>query len=431
MGMIVVIFSIGAGPARAAITISNGATRNLSCVAAQCVPTASDAVLNVHDLEALLATGDLSISTTGNGIEAGDVLVTANVKWPGGATLAFVAHNSVSVRAAITVRSGGGLSIATNNVGTGDLSFGAKGTINLNNVSSKFTLNGQAYALAGDIGALASLTAAKPDGHFALANDFSLTTAYSAAPLSTDFKGTLEGLGHVIDNLEITSTDSYMGLFAVISHRAVVRDLKLSGVNIYSSNPDNSYAGALAGMSQGTIEHVQAEGMIGSNFWVRGGGIVGLSYGSIRQSFTNMYVWAGVNSELGGIAGNAHGPVTDCYALGKVNGGDNAFIGGLIGYSLANVRTSYATGLVEGGHDAVVGGFEGAQPAKRVSRSYWDITTSGTQKSGGEGDIPGVTGLTTEQLRSGLPKGLDPAIWAEDQEVNGGLPYLIANPPEE
>jgi len=40
-----------------------------------------------------------------------------------------------------------------------------------------------------------------------------------------------------------------------------------------------------------------------------------------------------------------------------------------------------------------------------------------------------VTGLTTAQLKSGLPPGFDPHVWAEDKRINHGLPYLIANPP--
>jgi hypothetical protein len=40
-----------------------------------------------------------------------------------------------------------------------------------------------------------------------------------------------------------------------------------------------------------------------------------------------------------------------------------------------------------------------------------------------------VTGLTSQQLKSGLPAGFDPCIWAEDKKINNGFPYLIANPP--
>jgi hypothetical protein len=46
-----------------------------------------------------------------------------------------------------------------------------------------------------------------------------------------------------------------------------------------------------------------------------------------------------------------------------------------------------------------------------------------------EGSPAGVTGLTAEQLQAGLPTGFSPKIWAENPKINGGLPYLIANPP--
>jgi hypothetical protein len=85
-------------------------------------------------------------------------------------------------------------------------------------------------------------------------------------------------------------------------------------------------------------------------------------------------------------------------------------------------RRSDLGGLV--GFDGTTNGF---------SHCYWDTTTSGIGKlSQGAGNIrhdPGIRGLTTEQFQSGLPKGFDPKIWAEDSKINNGLPYLIANPP--
>lgn len=56
-------------------------------------------------------------------------------------------------------------------------------------------------------------------------------------------------------------------------------------------------------------------------------------------------------------------------------------------------------------------------------------TTSGTNVGVGKGSSAGVKGMTTSQLQSGLPAGFDPAIWAETTGNNGGLPYLLANPP--
>jgi hypothetical protein len=64
-----------------------------------------------------------------------------------------------------------------------------------------------------------------------------------------------------------------------------------------------------------------------------------------------------------------------------------------------------------------------------TSDAYWDTKTSGTDVAVGEGSSNGITGRTTKQLKSGLPAGFDPTVWAEDKKINHGFPYLIANPP--
>jgi len=58
------------------------------------------------------------------------------------------------------------------------------------------------------------------------------------------------------------------------------------------------------------------------------------------------------------------------------------------------------------------------------------MTTSGTNQGTGGGNVSGITGLTTQQLQAGLPKGFTKKTWAENAKVNNGLPYLIDNPPE-
>ena len=40
-----------------------------------------------------------------------------------------------------------------------------------------------------------------------------------------------------------------------------------------------------------------------------------------------------------------------------------------------------------------------------------------------------MNGLTTQQLQSALPTGIDPAIWGDEPNINNGYPYLLANPP--
>jgi len=65
--------------------------------------------------------------------------------------------------------------------------------------------------------------------------------------------------------------------------------------------------------------------------------------------------------------------------------------------------------------------------------TYWDTDTSGvTDLSEGSGNIPdepGISGLTSQQLKSGLPAGFDPAVWREKRRINRHFPYLVLNPP--
>ncbi|HEX4158001.1 MAG TPA: GLUG motif-containing protein, partial [Rhizomicrobium sp.] len=121
-------------------------------------------------------------------------------------------------------------------------------------------------------------------------------------------------------------------------------------------------------------------------------------------------------------------------------GGAQSQVGGLVGTNgdandpPGTIETSYSTGAVAGGKRSNVGGFAGiaykARKYDAIRQSYWDTTTSGTDRGTGKGDRKGIAGLTTEQLQSGLPDGFDPKIWAENPKINNGLPYLINNPPE-
>ena len=97
------------------------------------------------------------------------------------------------------------------------------------------------------------------------------------------------------------------------------------------------------------------------------------------------------------------------------------------------MSVAYSIGAVLKG--GTVGGFIGSDDnANDLASTYWDTTTSGITNLGrGAGNIkndPGITGLTDAQLKSGLPAGFDPAIWAQSPNINNGYPYLLDNPPQ-
>ena len=175
------------------------------------------------------------------------------------------------------------------------------------------------------------------------------------------------------------------------------------------------------------------------------GGLVGDNIAVVTFSFATGSVTGGPGSAVGGVIGvdgleqDSDLRVVDCYGTGAANGGNGSNVGGFIGlqgksYALHAIASSYSTGVPTARKGALVdyiGGFAGEDDSNNaIVNSYWDTSTSRKGKAtGNRGNEPGLKGLTTTRLRSGLPHGLNPKIWAESANINNGLPYLIANPP--
>src|SRR5580700_9177352 len=86
-GLAVAGSALFTGAAQADVTISSAATENMTCSGGVCAPTATDAVLNVGDLENLLAAGGVTVTTTGSGVQADNLDVNAALSWSSTATL--------------------------------------------------------------------------------------------------------------------------------------------------------------------------------------------------------------------------------------------------------------------------------------------------------------------------------------------------------
>jgi len=122
------------------------------------------------------------------------------------------------------------------------------------------------------------------------------------------------------------------------------------------------------------------------------------------------------------------GSATNSYALGAVHGGAESFVGGLMEQG-TNTSAAYSTGAVGGTSGVTLGGFVGAYDGNFDS-DVWDVTTSGQNSGCGSGSCSGIAGVTDAQLKSELPNGFDPKIWAQSSNINNGYPYLRANPPK-
>jgi len=471
----------------AAVNISSAPTRNVVCSAGACSPTAKGAILNVTDLENLLAASDVTVNT---GSGAVTIEITAPLAWASTHRLTLNANFNVSVKSVVAVEGTAGLTVNYSN--GGDFLFFPGGKIDFWDTSSSLIVNGASYVLVTDLATLASDVAANPSGLYAFAKDYDAGPdgTYQNGITNFGFGGLLEGLGHTVSNLSIQGgAVTAVGMFQQTVSGVAIRDLSLENVSIQAgagsvgafvgqggTNFVNvSSSGSISGGTDvggligqltngGNITRSHSSAAVDGGFAQTAGGLAGRASGAILHSYDTGHVTGGPKGLIGGLAGTLNGnmvqsystatvgshgsvniggllgalsqdsTVTDSYAMGQVTAGHFSRIGGLIGTSSAGtVSTSYSTASVfYRSHAPVqprVGGFIGKSVHGRNHTDYWDLDTSG-QISACDRNCGDVTGLSDAALRSGLPSGFDSAIWAQSASVNGGYPYLIANPPQ-
>ncbi|MGH6876051.1 MAG: hypothetical protein ACREHV_01600 [Rhizomicrobium sp.] len=439
------------------------------------------------------------MQTTGDGVEAQNIVVGAAFSSPGGSSLNLLANDAITINAHVTIGTGGQLSaleLGSQAQGEilGAISCGPQGRISFDSVSDQFNINGVVAALVESLPDLASAISSNPGGFYVLANNYDAGTdgTYRSSPVGTTFTGYFEALGNTISHVKINDqSDESVGLFAEIDGSAgfgTVRNLRLESASVKGgasrlgaivgyvapgaavsqssstgmvNGGDDSEPGGLVGYNYGTIVSSWSSAQVtgGSDDFI--GGLAGNSNGTISNSFATGSVASGLNAFVGGLVGETSGMVSnsfaagavqtagggyaggliggnaaavkDCYALGSVAdaGGGDSGLGGLVGFSAEGVSDSYSTGTVRGTESDEVGGLVGDDDSGGgFHDAYWDVSTSGvSQGAGNIADDPGITGLTTKQLRSGLPEGFEKSVWKEKTNVNRGFPYLITNPP--
>jgi len=381
--------------ASSALLISSRATTDVTCLNGTCKATASDAVLNLGELQTLLANGNVTVTT---GSASDDIKVTAALSWAAGGTLMLDARHSIVIDAPVADNGPGALSLETNDGGSGGLlSFGAKGNVAFSGLSNNLTIDGKKYELVDSVASLASAADKNPKGFYALAKSYDAKKdgAYSFSPVSQTFFGTFEGLGNTISDLSITNTfpGDTVALFAfsagtiadfglidvkiigpfgstslqpapVVGGVAVVNNFEMRGVFVSGELSAGDFAaiGAVVGVNDAAMTncHSTADVKGRNNAWV--GGLAGSNNGgAITDSFATGSVSGGDVSYSGGVAGYNYGPLTRTHATGAVSGGASAAVGGLAGTSgfVSDIRDSFATGPVTGGTSANVGGLVG------------------------------------------------------------------------
>lgn len=146
------------------------------------------------------------------------------------------------------------------------------------------------------------------------------------------------------------------------------------------------------------------------------GAIAGTNSGTVSYSYSNSVV-AGYHN-AGGFVGRNQGAISHSYSVGDVSGQVRFFnapiTGGFVASNTGSVSQSYSTGLTGwSGSPGFIG-----QNLGTVISSYWDTESSRQPASDG-----GV-GLTTAQLKSGLPSEFDGSVWAINPALNAGYPHL-------
>ena len=257
------------------------------------------------------------------------------------------------------------------------------------------------------------------------------------------FNATFDGNGHSIANLFV-ARDDHSGLFGAIRSRGVVRDVRLTDVDVTGKQ----HVGGLAGENHGVVSRVQSAGQVSGEVQVGGlvggnlgtitlarssaavtgmappdfvrtsdldrgtGGLVGYNGGAVRGSYATGRVVG--DSNVGGLVGwnfndgfvgaaRSHASIVGSYATGSVAG--RSSVGGLVGtngipgnapFVLGEIKASYATGRVSGPARGVGGlvGYDSGDDSTIITASYWDTNTSG-QTSGSFG-----IGRTTAQLKA-------------------------------
>jgi len=443
--------------------ISNAATQNVQCSNGVCSPHGKKPTLNVSDLESLLASGDVQVTNPGRYGLNGNIVVKARLKWSAPTTLTLRAGASVFVDQPIVASGLAGLVIFDY---SSALHFGRKRRVTFSNLSSNLTIGSISYSLVGTLPSLAEAITANPSGNFALANsyDASADGIYGASPIPTNFLGRLEGLGNSFKNISVNdSTDCCVGGLFLSLSEARISDLHLKNIVVNST-------GGAAGLAYESFAQIANSGITGT-ITVGGngdtGGLVSDNYGDIFDTHSTVTIVTGAsvgNVNVGGLVGVNLGEIDEAFARGNLNSGDGSGsvgglvglqqggsvyqsyadgsvtvgrgmkIGGLVGWNAydsgggSGVGQSYSIGAVSGGSGSIVGGLLGENEGN-VSYSYFDTTTSGTSVGVALGNASGVTGLTTQQLQSGLPAGFEQGVWAEKSNINNGLPYLVYNPP--
>ncbi|EPJ43890.1 MAG: hypothetical protein OFPII_38240 [Osedax symbiont Rs1] len=349
--------------------------------------------MDIVTLEGYLSGGNWKVETESTGTGNGDIFINDAVSWNANTTLTLSAYRNIEINASITATGANGKvdlkygqgAVASGNTASYSIDTANNAQVNLQqglNFSTTLGFDGVQidHTVITSLGAQGSTTGTDLQGmrggfagHYVLGANIDASgtvlwnggKGFAAVGGSTNqFSGSLDGLGHSIDQLFIDKPNAdYQGLIGKSSLNSRVSNIALTSVDITAKHN----VGGLIGDSRSMVNNSSVTGVISGNSQV--GGLIGIAdQGSVNNSYTAVVVDA-VGDSTGGLIGSSGVEVSNSYATGAVDGGSGRWTGGLIGNGAGNVSHSYATGAVDGRE--WVGGLIGLlSSAKTVNNSY-------------------------------------------------------------
>ncbi|RLC76892.1 MAG: hypothetical protein DRJ03_27775, partial [Chloroflexi bacterium] len=284
---------------------------------------------------------------------------------------------------------------------------------------------------------------ANKSGSFILTADINLS-GVSWTPI-TDFEGTLDGDGHTISNLSISTGLREQGLFGTVIGAVKIKDLTLNSFTIAQTGYGN-YRGALVGYAEDLDDaiflniKVINSSIDGYNYT---GGMFGLIETVSDSARCQIFQCSVSNTDvegsryIGGLIGSTYiggdtddaSEMVDCYSVNGTVTTSYKSVGGFVGYldgydngttdadvsKWMIVHSCYSTNDIVSTSDLeIAGGFAGEVYIKRIVNCY----STGSLTAGSDLDIVGgFIGLCSGYFRftncyaTGDITGVDDAYW--------------------
>lgn len=250
----------------------------------------------------------------------------------------------------------------------------------------------------------------------------------------SQFAGTFDGNGHILDHIKVNATSSNAGLFSYLATSGTIKNLVIGSGSFDSTS---SVLGAIAGRNYGTITHCLNQASVTStkaSSSAAVGGIVGnFASGTISDCANTGTVTVTTGAlSIGGIIGQFSGSAGDmtienCYNSGDIVVAENARAGGIAGYvngsNTNTIKNCYNAGNVtpSTGNGAVYG--LNNEKTLVLNNNYFLKTNTVNSDFGEETDISAVSDAALKA--AAMLDSLGDAYKADfDPPMNSGYPLL-------